>query len=499
MTEESRMDDLPEPSGMGPDVATLPGDQKPAKLSQIVQIEDAGPCRKRIRVEINRGDIDARFHEHYSKLTFESQLPGFRPGKAPRRLIVKRAEKEVASQVKGEVLLASLQQLGEEHNLAPLSAPDIDPSKVEIPPSGPMIYQFEVEVRPEFEVQPYRGLKLRRPVRTFTPADIAEARGRILREHSQIVPKEQGTAELGDLLTCDIVFKSGDQILGKLDEQTVVLDKRLAFKDVQVARFSEQMHGAKAGETRTLEAQLSGTIRHELAGRIIQAVFVIKDVKMFRYPEITDEFVQAKFNISSASLLDEVIRSLLERNLEYTQRQYAREEILKQLLEGTKLELPQELLRRQYDKVKRRRAIELRNDGLELKQIAAELSRMDQNVQATAEAGLRAHFVLQKIAEIEKIDVSEEDLNDEIARIAEREGESPRKTRAKLEKDDALDSVAAEMVERKVLDLIIENAEFTDFPLDPTADVANQQVETVETSVVPDANEPVAAATKDGQ
>jgi trigger factor len=169
--------------------------------------------------------------DHFDKLGHDSSLTGFRPGKAPRRLIEKRFFKEVAQQVKGEVLLASLEQLGEDHEVAPLSPPQIDPAKIELPVDGPLVYEFEVEVRPEFDLPEYKGLSLKRPVKTFTPDDVAETRRRLLADQGQIVPKENGTVAIGDLVVVDMHVKDGDKEVGKLDETTLRVERQLAFKD----------------------------------------------------------------------------------------------------------------------------------------------------------------------------------------------------------------------------------------------------------------------------
>src|SRR5262249_42173325 len=99
-------------------------EQKPAKLHQRAEMNDAGPCKKHIKVTVDRADIDKRLEEKFSELVGDSTVPGFRPGKAPRKIIVRRFHKDVSDQVKAQVLLESLEQLAEENDVAPLSAPD---------------------------------------------------------------------------------------------------------------------------------------------------------------------------------------------------------------------------------------------------------------------------------------------------------------------------------------------------------------------------------------
>ena len=90
--------------------------------------------------------------------------------------------------------MASLEQLAEEHEISPLSPPDLDPTQIEIPEEGPFVYEFDIEVRPEFDLPDYKGLKLRRPVHTFTDADVDDEKRRLLEPYGQLVPKERTAA-----------------------------------------------------------------------------------------------------------------------------------------------------------------------------------------------------------------------------------------------------------------------------------------------------------------
>src|SRR5262249_7162931 len=156
--------------------------------------------------------IDAKMDEQFKKLVMESEVavPGFRPGKAPRKIVEKRFHKDVADQVKAEVLLQSLEQLAEDHDVAPLSAPQLDPTKIEIPEKGPFVYEFEVEVRPQFDLPNYKGLKLKRPVQTFGDADVEVEMRRILEPYGQMMPKpaakgkKEPELDNGDYLFADI-------------------------------------------------------------------------------------------------------------------------------------------------------------------------------------------------------------------------------------------------------------------------------------------------------
>jgi trigger factor len=480
------------PPDAGPAVATAPEAAPPAsaetppadgtKLHQDVEIKDVGPCRKHIKVSVARADIDGRLGEKFKELMVDANVAGFRPGKAPRKIVERRYAKEVGEQVKAEVLLASLQQLAEDHDVAPLTAPDIDPSEIELPHEGNLVYEFEVEVRPQFDLPNYKGLKIRRPVHTFTDEEVEQEERRLLSQYGQVIPKEGGTADLGDVLVADAIIRHGDREIGRLSEAQFRVNKVLAFKDGLAEKFAEQVQGGRAGDTRTVDIKLSSAAADpSLSGQTVKAELHIKDVKTVRLPEMTHEFLH-NFGLHSAEQLRELVRVILQRRLEHEQRRSARDQVLGQITAAATWELPEDLLKRQAHKALSRRAMEMRADGIPEEEINTRLRVLRQDVLQSTAASLKEHFVLQKLAEVEKIEVNEDDINDEIDRLAAQEGESPRRVRARLERDDLLDALAAEMIERKALDLILDNAVYEDVPLEGEAQPA---VSTVEAQAVP--------------
>src|SRR4051812_27069966 len=124
MTDDTRTD-------AAEGTATEPAEGKePEKLAQQVELKDIGPCKKHIKVTIERDAIDQRFNAKFSELVTDAPVAGFRPGKAPRKIIERRFHKDVSDQVKAELMLASLEQLADDYDIAPLSPPDIDPASI---------------------------------------------------------------------------------------------------------------------------------------------------------------------------------------------------------------------------------------------------------------------------------------------------------------------------------------------------------------------------------
>lgn len=475
---------------------------KQEKLNQQVVITDVGPCRKHIKVSIDRGNIDKLFNEKVADLVGDAWVPGFRPGKAPKQIVVRKFKKDVNDQIKGQVLLQSLEQLAEEHDVAPISPPNLNPNKIEIPEQGPFTYEFEVEVRPQFDLPDYKGLKLKRPVKTFNEQDAEAEEKKILARWGQLVPKD-GAAEKGDYVIADMVTNHDGKKIGEAKEITLRLDDTLAFRDGVATKFAEQMAGAKAGDKRTIDISMSDAVAVEaLKGKNVQAEVEIKDVKSMRLPELTHEFLH-NFGVHNPEQFRELVRSILDRRLEYTQRQSAREQVLQQIAAAATWDLPNDMLMRQARKAMARRVMEMREAGMAEEEIQARQRLLQRDVLQSTALALKEHFVLQKIAEVEKIEVNEDDIDAEIERLADQSGESPRKVRAQLEREDLLETLAAQLIERKALDLILDAAEYEDVPLEQQQGVAAAEAQAVEgelkdpTAAPPEEKKEEAAETKE--
>lgn len=445
-------------------------DQEAAKLKQAVEIRDVGPCKKHVKVTVERAQIDERFDEKYTELvrSDQPQVRGFRPGKAPRKLIEKQYHESVSEEVKTQVLMASLEQLADEQMIAPLSPPDLDPNAIKIPEEGPFVYEFEIEVRPEFDLPDYKGLKLRRPVHSFTDAEVGAEKKRLLEPYGQLVPKEPAVVALNDHVIADVVISFAGKELNRLEEKRIKVEPQLALSDGVAPDFGAKLSGAKPGDVREVEITLGQDLGAEvLRGRAVQAAFTVKDVKTVRQPELTRELLEDVFGVSTPEALDEFIKTVLERRLEYAQRQQARQQVLEKIGAAATWDLPQDMLRRQVRRTLQRKVMEMKNAGMSDEQITGRRRLLEQDALKSTAAALKEHFVLQKIAEVEKIEIEDDDLDAEIDRIADQSGESARRVRARMEKEDMMEALATDLLERKALDMILATATYEDYEWKP--------------------------------
>ncbi|HEV3342099.1 MAG TPA: trigger factor [Pirellulales bacterium] len=447
------------------------GEEKP-KLNLEVQIEPRSACERHITVTIPRDDIDRYLDTAYSEMMDKAVVPGFRAGRAPRKLVQLRYRKEVADQVKGSLLMDSLGQIAEGHDLSPISEPDFDPTAVTVPESGPMTFEFDIEVRPEFNLPNWKGLAIESPVREFTAKDIDRQMKDTLAKHGRLVPHD-GPAESGDYLTLNITFKAGENVISSVKEEVLRIRRTLSFRDGKVDDFDKLMKGVQAGQTRVGQAKLAADAPNEaLRGKTISAEFEVLEVKKLELPELTKSFLEQIGDFKAEGDLRDALKDMLERRLQYEQQKRARQQILAALTEAANWELPPAMLKRQWQRELERAVLELRRSGFSDNEIRLRENELRQNSRVNTARALKEHFILERIAEDEKIEDSPDDYDMEIALIAQQSGESPRRVRAQLEKRNLMDTLRNQIIERKVIELIMEHATFKEVPYEMEGDDA---------------------------
>ena len=449
------------------------------KMSLSVNIDDVGPCRKHVTVTVPRVDIDYFRDEALEELSGSAQVPGFRSGYVPKKLLEKKFKTEIGDQVKQKVLVISLEQLAEDNDLDPINEPNLDVESIEIPEEGDFEYEFEVEVRPEFDLPDYSGLKIDRPTREINDEDVDAYKARFLSQYAERETVEEAAKE-GDYITAKVTVNWKDKQLAEWDELSLCLKPTLRFQDAEIADFAKQMKGVKAGEEKTIDVTVSvESSRIEMRGETVNAKFEVASVQQLNMPEMNREFLD-RLEIENEEELNDRIRDSLERQTTYQQRQSTREQVLEKITESADWDLPEELVLRQTENALRREMLEMQQAGFTTQQIQARENQIRSQAVTTTRKALKEHFVLDRIATKEDIDVMPSDIETEIMMMSFQSGESPRRVRARLQKSGMIDNLEAQIRERKAVDVVLQQAKFNDVPMEDTEE---DDVEAVSLSI----------------
>ena len=441
---------------MNTETTEAPEENKSLDLK--IDVKEKSACERHVTVTIPRGDIEHYFSKQFDTLVPRAEVPGFRIGKAPRSIVEKKFRKQVADQVKGSLLMDSLTQISDEETFSAISEPDLDFQKVEIPEEGDLTYEFNIEVRPEFDLPKWKGLKLERPEKEFNDADVdAEIVG-LGRRVSDLVPVEEPVAA-DDFIVCNITSTFDGEVVASQEEVSIEVKDKLSFADATIEDFGKLVIGKKAEDKVTSKVELSEFSDNEkLAGKKVEIELEILDVK--RVEATTADAVAERIGME-VDKLRETLKGSMEHRLAYAQRQKVRDQISKMLTDSADWELPPELLRRQSRRELERSVLEMQSSGFSEQEIVARENLLRKNILEKTATLLKEHFILERIAEEESVEETQADFEAEVARIAAQQNDSPRRVRAQLERNGQMDSLRNMIVEGKVIDLITENATFT--------------------------------------
>ena len=431
------------------------------KMSVTAKIDEVGPCKKHVTVTVPRADIDHFYSESLSELGDQATVPGFRVGHVPRKLVEKRFRQELSDQVKQRVLMESLELIAEDNDLDPINEPTIDIESLEIPEQGEFTFEFEVEVRPDFKIPEYKGLKLDRPVRTVDDKDIDEYLSRFLSQYGEMTERE-GAAEPEDYLEISAKFEHAGKPLSEINELVVPLRPILRLQDAEISDFGELMAGSKTGDLRETELEISEEAEQiEMRGEKVKATFKVESVKHIQLPDIDKELLE-KVGAETEEELREEVKSILDRQITYEQRQTTRTQVLEKITESADWDLPESLVTKQVENALRREILEMQQAGFSREDIQSRENELRQKAISTTRQALKEHFVLDKIATTENLEVEPAEIDMEIYYMAMQQGENPRRVRARLVKSGMLENLEAQLRERKAVDIVLDKAEYTE-------------------------------------
>ena len=354
-------------------------------LELDVQVTSPSACERHVTVTISRADIDRYFDDAFGEMMPTAAVPGFRIGRAPRKVVENRFRDEVSDQVKSSLLLDSLEQISEEQRFTAISEPNFDLEAVEVPNDGPMTFEFTIEVRPEFDLPKWKGLKLKRPVREFTDADIDEQLEQMLSRYGQLVPHDGAAAE-GDYVSVNITATADGKQVARENEAVVRIRPTLSFRDARLEGFAKLMKGAKAGDTPHGRGDAHARTRRtpSCAARRSTLEFEVLDVKKLKLPELTADFLQeiGGFDDRRRAARRDSQESAAAAGIPAAAA-IARSQISALLTKSADWELPPGLLERQSARELERAVMELRRSGFSEAEIRARENQLRQNSTAS--------------------------------------------------------------------------------------------------------------------
>jgi trigger factor len=458
-------------------------EEQTTALKNTVTIEEAGPCKKKVIVEIPEEAIKKATDEQYETLRKEALVPGFRKGRAPRRLLEKRFGKETSEQIKLKLLVDASDAAIKDSELDTLRDPDIDFENIKLPTEGAMKFDFEVEVRPEFDLPQLEGIPVTRTKLEVTDEQTDREIEQLRKWSGVWTPRKEEAAEVDDQIIADAVLKSAGVEEEKEEKKKEVekdQEKEIETEEVKlnnieiyvrpngfvgavpVENLDEVLEGAKVGDTRQTNVDVPKTyFREEYRGKKVDIRITVKDIKYLK-PAALDENFLNRYNVEDENELREKIQDNLQGQLETQVRTEMTEQIYKYLLDNTDFELPLDVVAEQSTALLQRQYSNLLMRGLAREQIEQNMEQLQAGSAQRAQEQLKTFFIMDKIADKLEIDVSEEEINGHIAQLAIQRGQRPERMREQMLRDGSLAQFRLQVREYMCIAKLLESAKITE-------------------------------------
>jgi trigger factor len=438
-------------------------EQEVAEVKNKVKIKDTGPCRKKISIEIPPEAIQSAFEQQYNDLAKEAVVPGFRKGRAPRRLIEKRFGKNVSEQVKLKLLGDAGDTAVKDNNLDILRDPNIDFETIELPEEGALTFDFEVEVRPDFNLPKLEAIAVKKSKLTVTDEQVERELDQLRKYSGVWTPREEGCVQLEDQLIADVIIKTeGVEEDNKLDNAEVYVRKNGFVGGIPVEKLDELFIDAKIGDEKQISVEVPKTyFREEYRGKKVDIHIAVRDIKWLKPADMDKNFLE-RFGVEDADELREKMRDSLQGRLEQQARSQMAEQIYKYLLDNTKFDLPTDIVADQAGNVLQRQYINLLQKGLPREQLAEQTEQLKASSEQQAEEQLKRFFIMDKVADKLGIEVSEEEINGQIAQLAIQQGQRPEKMREQMQRDGSLSQFGLQVRDEKCLAKLLESAQIAE-------------------------------------
>lgn len=435
-------------------------------LKPTVSVEDAGPCRKKISIEIPAARVAEKLDDSLREAMHSVSLPGFRAGKAPKKLVERRFGEHIRRDAKESLASEAYRTALEEHELKPVGDPEGGEEllEAEVSASSPLAFTIEVEVAPEFEPPSMEGVELKRPLFEVTDEMVQEQIDRLATNEGTLEPKDDsgpGDYLVGrGVMTRDSDGKEIHDIDGAVVQIPEDGGKGMAL-GVMVEDFGKQIGTPGKGDTATITT--TGPEQHEIEdirGEALTINFTVEEINKV-IPAPIDELVE-RLGLSDEETLRKGVRQRMEQQVQIQQQQALRQQVAKKLIDEVDFELPEKLTSRQAARNLERRRLDLMYQGEDEQAIEEQMAELRAASDEVAKRELKLFFVLENHANENEIGVSEAEVNGFIAQLAASRGLRPDAVREDLIKSGRVQSVARQIREHKALDDLISKASITD-------------------------------------
>jgi trigger factor len=432
------------------------------------ELKEVSPTQREIKIEVDADTLREAYGRISQKYAKRANVPGFRKGYAPLDVVRLRFKEEIKNEVLAEVLPTKVTEAIQEYKLNPLTEPHLhfdDHENVKVNGSQPISLHVHVEVMPEIPEPKYEDLEVTRRVKPVEDSEVEDLIANRLQRDAALIPVEGRKSEIGDTVIADLEGRFDDDPNGEPITATDLED--VLGDEVIEKSFTENLAGVEEDDEKEFTVAYPAEFSSPaLAGKTVHYKAKIKSVGKTETPEMNDEWARTlDEGYESLADLRKKLRSDLEKYAETDADARLRNNAIAKLIEQNTFEVPNALIESQARNLLNNFAEDLQSRGVNLKTVQDDFVQMAYHQMRTqAERDVRGAMLLEKVAEKEKVEVTQDEIDDELGKMAEYYRTTADEIRKTFEKQGSLDNIKNNLRTRKAIEALISKAKVTDGP-----------------------------------
>ena len=409
--------------------------------------------KREISVEIPAEEVSRETEAIVQKYQKVARLPGFRAGHVPPSIIRQRFKEDLKSDVVEALVPRYFRKEAEKQGLVPVSQPRV--TDLHIHEGEPLRFKASFEIMPEIKVEGYKELRAEHPAIEVKDEEVEEALNSVREQHATYTSVEGRPLQDGDFAQASM---DGRPKEAEDKTQPVHMDEvliEIGGKNT-VPEFSEHLRGANAGEKREFEVKYPGdSTDKRLAGKTLVYTVNVQAIKQKDLPELNDEFAKELGEFTSLDQVRKQIRENMQAERKHDAEREAKDKLVNELVKRNEFEVPESLVDRQIDLRLERGLRALAAQGMKMEDMKKmDLPRLRAGQRDQAVQDVKSSLLLDRIAELENIDVGEDELNHEIEALAQQTKQTSEAVRARLTQDGGLDRIRNRIRSEKTLEFL---------------------------------------------
>lgn len=428
-----------------------------------INVEQIAPCVRRLTIEVPVDSVNRELEAIYKNLQKRVKLPGFRPGKVPRRILESHYRHSARQEVFQKLIPDALSEALTKESLHSVGEPQID--QMELEKDQPLRFVATVEIIPDFEIGEYHTWEFERGIPEVTEADIDEALVQVRERHAALEAIEGRPVREGDFVIIDHKGSLDEQPLAGAEGTNVALE---VGAGVFLTEIEQGLVGMEQEAEKIVPVRFPEDHRDaNLAGKTVQFWVRVAEIKEKILPELDDEFARTYEDVDSLTAL----RMRLRQELETAARQRAdealRQEILARLVVENPIEVPEVLVQEQMRRLHLHQKRQETGAELTEADYQVDVDSLREEFAEPALEAVRGQVILHRLGEESSVTVSQEEVDAEVASLASRTAQNPEALKKIMERNGALNGLEARLRERKTFEAIMANMQIADKIVSP--------------------------------